>query len=167
MISKIAMINNLKCGVYMSMDKSLSYDVYRAYSLSPNVLAVADVYEGETVILYYTNNKQTMLGINDMIELANKKKKIVTIGKSIQGTLYKNRLRFYKTLFFKENIKSVIEKGIKENLITECDIPEALKNTDLADIHDTGYSTLFFRCMGKHVINQIEMVAVDIGISVA
>lgn len=158
MIRKIVMINNLKCGVYMSMDKSLSYDVYRAYSLSPNVLAVADVYEGETVILYYTNNKQTMLGINDMIELANKKKKIVTIGKSIQGTLYKNRLRFYKTLFFKENIKFVIEKGIKENLITECDIPEALKNTDLADIRDTGYSTLFFRCMGKHVINQIEMM---------
>lgn len=158
MIKKVAMINNLKSGVYVVMDKSLSYDVYKAYSFSPNILAVADVYKGETVILYYTNNKQTMLNISDMVEAVSKKKRLVTVGKTIQGALYKNRLRFYKNLFFKENVKFVVEKGLKENLITECDIPTQLNETNLAELSDAGYSTLFFRCMGKHIINQIEMM---------
>lgn len=158
MIKKAEMINNLKYGVYIAIDELLSYDVYRTYSLSSNVLAVADVYKGKTVIMYYTNNKQTMLGIKDMIEIVGKDKKIVTIGKSIQGTLYKNRLKFYKNLFFKETIKDVIEKGLNDNIISKYDIPVALKDTNLADLHDTGFSTLFFRCMGKHVINQIEMM---------
>ena len=51
MIKKVAMINNLKSGVYVVMDKSLSYDVYKAY-----IAADQGIFSGKTYSAIWTRD---------------------------------------------------------------------------------------------------------------